>query len=35
MRFDGRNAIVTGANSGSGLATTRRLLDEGARVSKS
>lgn len=32
MRFANRTAIVTGANSGIGLATTRRLLSEGARV---
>ncbi|MFP5405493.1 MAG: SDR family NAD(P)-dependent oxidoreductase [Gammaproteobacteria bacterium] len=32
MRFKHCNAIVTGANSGIGLATTRRLLEEGARV---
>lgn len=31
-RFSGRRALVTGAASGIGLATTRRLLDEGARV---
>lgn len=31
-RFSGRTAVVTGAGSGIGLATTVRLLDEGARV---
>jgi 3-oxoacyl-[acyl-carrier protein] reductase len=31
-RFEGRTAIVTGAARGIGLATVRRLLDEGARV---
>lgn len=31
-RFDGRTALVTGGSSGMGLATARRLLDEGARV---
>ncbi|MGW1737349.1 SDR family NAD(P)-dependent oxidoreductase [Nocardia sp. NPDC001965] len=31
-RFDGRFALVTGGSSGMGLATARRLLDEGARV---
>jgi NAD(P)-dependent dehydrogenase (short-subunit alcohol dehydrogenase family) len=32
MRLDGKCAIVTGATQGIGLATTRRLLHEGARV---
>lgn len=32
QRFSGRRALVTGAASGIGLATARRLLDEGARV---
>lgn len=32
MRFANRTAVVTGANSGIGLATTKRLLDEGACV---
>jgi NAD(P)-dependent dehydrogenase (short-subunit alcohol dehydrogenase family) len=32
MRLDGKCAIVTGATQGIGLATTQRLLDEGARV---
>ncbi|MBF4999159.1 SDR family NAD(P)-dependent oxidoreductase [Nocardia sp. BSTN01] len=31
-RFDGRIALVTGGTSGMGLATARRLRDEGARV---
>lgn len=32
MRFDGRNALVTGAARGIGLGCARRLLDDGARV---
>jgi 3-oxoacyl-[acyl-carrier protein] reductase len=32
-RFSGRGAIITGGASGLGLATARRLLAEGARVS--
>jgi NAD(P)-dependent dehydrogenase (short-subunit alcohol dehydrogenase family) len=32
MRFNGYSAVVTGANSGIGLATAKRLLQEGARV---
>jgi NAD(P)-dependent dehydrogenase (short-subunit alcohol dehydrogenase family) len=32
QRFEGRVAIVTGAASGIGLATTQRLVDEGATV---
>lgn len=32
MKFDQCNVIVTGANSGIGLATTKHFLDEGARV---
>ncbi|GAA2995524.1 glucose 1-dehydrogenase [Streptosporangium longisporum] len=31
-RFDDRIALITGGTSGIGLATARRLLDEGARV---
>jgi meso-butanediol dehydrogenase / (S,S)-butanediol dehydrogenase / diacetyl reductase len=31
-RFDGRVAVITGAGSGIGRATTLRLADEGARV---
>ena len=31
-RFDGKVALVTGGASGIGLATTRRLVSEGARV---
>jgi NAD(P)-dependent dehydrogenase (short-subunit alcohol dehydrogenase family) len=31
-RFVGKGAIITGASSGIGLATARRLIDEGARV---
>lgn len=32
MKFAGKTIVVTGASSGIGLATTRRLLGEGARV---
>jgi NAD(P)-dependent dehydrogenase (short-subunit alcohol dehydrogenase family) len=32
LGLDGRRAIVTGASKGIGLATTRRLVDEGVRV---
>ncbi|MFB8005607.1 glucose 1-dehydrogenase [Nocardia sp. NPDC056000] len=31
-RFDGKIALITGGSSGMGLATARRLLDEGASV---
>src|SRR3974377_82288 len=31
-RFEGKIAVVTGGNSGIGLATAKRLHDEGARV---
>ncbi len=31
-RFDGKVAVITGGNSGIGLATARRLKSEGARV---
>lgn len=31
-RFEGRSLLVTGGTSGIGLATARRLVDEGARV---
>ena len=31
-RFEGKVAVVTGGNSGIGLATAKRLQDEGARV---
>lgn len=32
MRFEGQTVVVTGASSGIGKATAKRLLDEGARV---
>src|SRR3989475_4936658 len=32
MEFDGKVAIVTGATSGIGMATTLRLIEQGARV---
>ncbi|MEV6276232.1 glucose 1-dehydrogenase [Nocardia sp. NPDC051832] len=32
FRFDGKIALITGGTSGMGLATARRLLDEGAQV---
>ena len=31
-RFEGKVALVTGGNSGIGLAVARGLVDEGARV---
>src|SRR3954447_5895437 len=31
-RFDGKVAVITGGNSGIGLATAQRLVDEGAYV---
>jgi len=31
-RLDGKIAVVTGGNSGIGLATARRFVDEGAHV---
>ncbi|MGW5310191.1 SDR family NAD(P)-dependent oxidoreductase [Nocardia thailandica] len=32
FRFEGKTALITGGSSGMGLATARRLIDEGARV---
>ena len=32
MKLEGKTAVITGGNSGIGLATARRFVDEGARV---
>ena len=34
-RFEGKVAVVTGGNSGIGLASAKRLAEEGARVAVS